>query len=604
MIPTIFGKTFLQRALLAVIAASLGGCFDSGSGEQPPASSGADNPTLPEPANQPPEVDGIPAPSVTVGEVYSFEPEALDADDDYLEYFITNKPSWATFDTETGTLTGTPTDTNIGESEDITISVTDGRDTRSIGPFKIKVNDRPPPPNAPPTISGTPPTSVIVGQEYLFRPTYSDPDGDRLRFSISNRPSWANFSTASGQLRGTPTAANEATFSNIRISVSDGTNTVTLPAFSIQVRGIDNESPVISGTPATTAQVGAQYLFTPEASDPDGDILIYSIKNLPRWATLNAQTGVLSGTPTAADIGPYSNVSISVSDGRMTAALPAFSIEVGAAPAPTNRAPTISGTPATTATVGAAYSFRPDANDPDGNTLAFAIENRPSWAAFNTSTGALTGTPTVAGAYSGIRITVRDSSLSASLPAFSITVGTGNRAPTISGTPATTVSAGSAYSFRPTASDPDGNTLTYSISNRPSWATFDGSTGQLSGTPSSANAGTYSNIAISVSDGTLSASLTTFAITVVQASNGSATLSWTPPTQNTDGTSLTDLAGYRIVYGRTASSLDQTVQVANAGTSAYTVTGLSSGLWYFRVKAYNSSGVESDLSAAGSKNIP
>jgi hypothetical protein len=610
MIPTIFGKTFLQRALLALIAASsLGGCFDSGSGGNnaadgavaPPAS-GTDSPALPEPANQPPEVDGIPAAAVTVGEAYSFKPEAIDADDDFLEYIITNKPSWATFDSETGTLTGTPTTANIGESEDITISVTDGRDTRSIGPFKIKVNERPQPPNAPPTISGTPATSVMVNQEYLFSPTYSDPEGDRLRFLISNRPSWATFSTANGQLRGTPTEANATTFSNIRISVSDGTNTVTLPAFSIQVRGI-NQAPVISGTPGTTAQVGAQYTFTPVASDPEDDTLVFKINNLPRWASLNAQTGVLSGTPGAADIGTYSKLIISVSDGRTTTALPAFSIVVGAAPTP-NRAPTISGTPATSGTVGAAYSFKPTATDPDGNTLAFAIENRPSWATFNTSTGALTGTPTAAGTFANIRITVRDSSLSASLPVFSITVGSGNRAPTITGTPAKTATTGSAYSFRPTGSDPDGNTLTYSISNRPSWATFNASTGQLSGTPTAANAGTYSNIVISVSDGTLSASLASFSITVVQSSSGSATLSWTPPTQNTDGSSLSNLAGYRIVYGRTASSLDQTVQVANAGTSGYTVTGLSSGTWYFRVKAYNSSGAESDVSNAGSKTIP
>jgi hypothetical protein len=211
----------------------------------------------------------------------------------------------------------------------------------------------------------------------------------------------------------------------------------------------------------------------------------------------------------------------------------------------------------------------------------------------------------VAGTHSNIRISVTDGNLTATLPAFSINVtGAANRAPTISGTPATTVSTDAAYDFQPTGSDPDGNTLTYSIANRPSWATFNSSTGRLSGTPTSANAGTYSNIEISVSDGSRSASLALFAITVVQSSSGSATLSWTPPTQNTDGSSLTNLAGYRIVYGRTSSSLDQTLQVANPGTARYTITGLASGTWYFRVKAYNASGGESDVSNGGSKTIP
>jgi len=598
MIPTIFGKTFLQRALLALIAASLSGCFDSGS-------DGNDSPTqdaVSEQPNQPPEVDGIPAAAATVGELYSFKPDAIDADDDFLEYFITNQPAWATFDTETGLLSGTPQEAHIGDSEEITITVTDGRDTRSIGPFSIKVNARPQTPNAPPTLSGTPPTSVIVDQEYLFRPTYADPENDRLRFSISNRPSWANFSTTSGQLRGTPGAANIATYSNIRISVNDGANTVTLPAFSIQVRGLDNRAPTISGTPGTSVQALQTYTFTPVGSDPDGDTLVYQINNRPRWATFNSATGVLTGTPATTDVGTYSSLIISASDGRTTAALPAFSIVVTAAP---NRAPTISGTPPTSVAAGAAYSFTPVANDPDGNNIRFSIQNRPSWATFDETTGRLSGTPGVAGTHSNIRITVTDGDLSATLPAFSINVtGATNRAPTISGTPTTSVSTGTAYSFRPTASDPDGNTLTYSIANRPSWATFNATTGQLSGTPTSSNAGTYSNIVISVSDGSLSASLPSFAITVVQASTGSATLSWTPPTQNIDGSSLSNLAGYRILYGRTSSSLDQTLQVANPGTASYTITGLASGVWHFRVKAYNSSGAESDLSNSGSKTIP
>lgn len=90
-----------------------------------------------------------------------------------------------------------------------------------------------------------------------------------------------------------------------------------------------------------------------------------------------------------------------------------------------------------------------------------------------------------------------------------------NRPPVISGTPATTVTAGNAYRFRPTASDPDGQTLTFSIENGPAWATFSASTGEISGTPAAANVGTYSNVIISVSDGRASVSLAPFAIAVL-----------------------------------------------------------------------------------------
>ncbi len=627
MIPTIFGKTFLQRAALALLAASLSGCFDDGSGgdgapvddavaeqpQQPPVTGDEgtiEEPVggepLPTPANQPPEVSGTPAASATAGQPYSFKPEASDADGDFLEYTITFKPDWASFDNETGLLSGTPDDASVGDSEDITITVTDGRDTRSIGPFKIHVNDRtetPLPGNNVPTIAGVPSGSVMVNQAYSFTPTASDPDGDRLRFSISNRPSWATFSTTSGKLSGTPGTANVATFSNIVISVNDGKVTRSLPAFAIQVQGPNNRAPTISGSPATSVQATQSYTFQPTGSDPDGDTLVYRINNLPRWATFSTASGRLRGTPAATDVGTYSNLIISVSDGRVSTALAAFSVTVSA---PSNRAPTISGTASTTATIGVAYSFTPTANDPEGNTLGFTIQNRPTWAAFDTATGRLSGTPNTAGTFSNIAITVSDGKLSAALASFAISVvAPNNSPPTIGGTPATTVKSGSAYSFQPSASDPNGDTLTFAIQNAPSWATFNPATGRLSGTPSAANAGTYSNIVISVSDGARSVSLPSFAITVSQAAaTGTATLSWTPPTENTDGTSLTNLAGYRVVYGKGSSNLDQSVQISNPGVSTYTITSLGSGTWYFAVKAYNSAGEESSVSNTGMKTIP
>src|SRR5687768_11624684 len=121
-------------------------------------------------------------------------------------------------------------------------------------------------------------------------------------------------------------------------------------------------------------------------------------------------------------------------------------------------APTVSGIRPTGAIVGVAYFFQPKAADADGNTLSFSIQNKPSWAVFSTTTGRLSGTPSSVGTFSNIVIRVSDGSASASLPAFTITVRTAsnNRAPTISGTPATSVRVGTYYNFQPQASDPDG----------------------------------------------------------------------------------------------------------------------------------------------------
>lgn len=84
---------------------------------------------------------------------------------------------------------------------------------------------------------------------------------------------------------------------------------------------------------------------------------------------------------------------------------------------------------------------------------------------------------------------------------------------------------------------------------------------------------------------------------------GSASLNWTPPTQNTNGTALTNLAGYRISYGTSATALTQVVQVANPSAVSYTVTGLAPGSYYFAVRAYTSGGTESALSNVASKTV-
>lgn len=179
-----------------------------------------------------------------------------------------------------------------------------------------------------------------------------------------------------------------------------------------------------------------------------------------------------------------------------------------------------------------------------------------------------------------------------------------NAAPTISGSPGTSVVAGSAYSFIPSANDADGDTLAFSILNKPTWAAFNTSTGRLSGTPGAGQVGSYMNIVIAVSDGHASATLDTFAITVNPAPNsGTATLSWAAPTQNTDGSPLTDLAGFRVYHGTNPNLLDQMTQLPGAGSTTYSFNELASGTHYFAVAAYNTGGVESALSGVGSKII-
>jgi Putative Ig domain len=379
---------------------------------------------------------------------------------------------------------------------------------------------------------------------------------------------------------------------------------MTLPIAVLLAVSAHAAAPKITGTPSTSATVGVTYKFTPSATDADHNTLTYSVANRPGWMSFSTATGLLTGTPYSNHIGTYSGIVISVSDGSSKVSLPSFSIVVKAN---ANKSPTLSGTPATTAKVGTAYSFQPTGNDPEGKALTWKILNKPSWATFSTSTGKLSGTPTVAGTFSGIYISASDGVSSTALPTFAIVVAAvtvTNSAPTITGAAATTAKVGVAYSFTPTASDANRDTLTFSIANKPSWATFSTTTGKLAGTPTAA--GTFSNIQVRVSDGKATTSLAAFSIVVSQASSGlpgAVTVSWQPPTQYTDGSTMTNLAGYRIHYGKSASALTTVVTVANPGVANSVIEGLASGVWYFSVSAYTSDGAESDESAISSTTI-
>jgi outer membrane biosynthesis protein TonB len=177
-----------------------------------------------------------------------------------------------------------------------------------------------------------------------------------------------------------------------------------------------------------------------------------------------------------------------------------------------------------------------------------------------------------------------------------------NQAPTIGGSPVTQVDAGTAYRFTPTANDADGDDLSYRVANQPSWASFNSSTGTLSGTPSAQDVGTYNNIRITVNDGTDEATLTAFSITVntveVAATTGSISLRWTAPTTRTDNTplSLSDIDGYSIYVGTTRNNLQLYVDVAQGDATRYTINDIDLGDYYVAISAYDRDGRSSALS--------
>ena len=162
---------------------------------------------------------------------------------------------------------------------------------------------------------------------------------------------------------------------------------------------------------------------------------------------------------------------------------------------------------------------------------------------------------------------------------------TGNRAPTISADAAAYARVGEPYRFQPEAADADGDRLSFTAENLPPWAQLDPATGTITGTPGDSDVGEYETI------------------TVVPRVTVAATLEWEAPMAKGDGSPLDDLAGYRIVYGRSPDDLDHSVYIGDPAQTSYEFTDLPQGVWYFAVIALNASGLEGPPTPPAMKSI-
>ena len=184
-----------------------------------------------------------------------------------------------------------------------------------------------------------------------------------------------------------------------------------------------------------------------------------------------------------------------------------------------------------------------------------------------------------------------------------VVTGASDEAPTISGEPPRAVAVGSAYTFTPHARDPQGDRLTFSVENLPAWASFNSGTGRLSGRPTSEHVGTARAIVIRVTDGESTTSLAAFDLTVQAFGAGSATLSWAPPTTNTDGSPLTNLSGYKVYWGTAPGEYPNSVTLTNPGLTSYVVGNLAPATYSFVMTSVSATGIESAFSRAATKTI-
>ncbi|MBM2832509.1 MAG: exported protein of unknown function, partial [Dehalococcoidia bacterium] len=173
----------------------------------------------------------------------------------------------------------------------------------------------------------------------------------------------------------------------------------------------------------------------------------------------------------------------------------------------TNRAPVLASIGNKTVDEGQLLTFAISATDPEGDPLTYSASNLPPGASFDPPTRSFSWTPGYdqAGTWPGIRFSISDGSLT-DWEGIAITVTNVNQPPVLAPIGNKTVSEGQLLTITASATDLDGQPLTYSASNLPPGAGFVGQT--FSWTPNYRQAGTYTGIRFQVSDGSSTGSET------------------------------------------------------------------------------------------------
>lgn len=455
-------------------------------------------------SNSVPELSPVGNKSVLENATLNFTVTATDADGDALTYSIESLPEGAGFNPATGQFSWTPDFTQSGIYS-MTFTVSDGTDSDA-ETIQITVTDVVN--NQAPVLNPIGTQTVGEGSQLNFTISGSDPDGDALTYSATDLPSGSSFNPATRLFNWIPDfdeSVNTRVYP-VTFTVSDGlaedSETVTINVTHV------NQAPTLFPIGSQSMTEGDSFNLVVSGTDPDNDALTYSATGLPEGAVFTPSTRSFSWIPGLDQAGTY-QVVFNVSDGLLADTEMVTMTVVNA-----NEAPVLAAIGSRSVGEGTLLSFVISASDVNDDSLSYSVTGLPSGAEFNSADQRFSWTPdyTQAGNFS-VDFNVTDGILSDS-ETVSITVTNTNRPPDISGSPDNSVMATTPYHFTPTATDPDGDGLTFSIENKPVWAVFNSTTGELSGTPDAAQTGPYAGIEISVSDAVMTTSLPVFSIDV------------------------------------------------------------------------------------------
>ncbi|MCK4658684.1 MAG: tandem-95 repeat protein [Phycisphaerae bacterium] len=417
--------------------------------------------------NEPPEIISEPVFVATVDEQYKYDVQATDPDGDQLTYSLTAKPAGTQIDDETGLVTWTPEQVHIG-THYITVRVDDGRGGWAGQTYTLTVSEFGD--NLSPEITSTPVFTAVVGDLYEYAVDAYDPDGDELTYSLTSQPSAMLIDEQTGVINWTPSEAQVGTH-EVVVRVDDGRGGWASQGYTVTVSEFgDNSAPRIVSTPPFRAQVDRLYDYQVQAVDDDGHHLTFSFLTAPLGMNIDPVTGLISWTPSANQVGSH-EVGIKVVDPLGAWASQSYTLTVSLVG--DNHAPEITSTPPSTAPAGQQYTYRVTAFDEDNETLSFSFDAAPAYATIvplDETTAMVTWVPVlgqIGAQYFTIR--VEDQACAWATQRFAVTVSPlgQNHAPTITSTPPLSVLINETYIYDVEATDPDGDPLTYTLTEAP-----------------------------------------------------------------------------------------------------------------------------------------
>ena len=437
--------------------------------------------------NSPPVISSSPTTRVTAGSSYGYQINASDPDGDSLGFALTQGPAGMTITDRF--VSWLPTVAEVGvHSVQVTVSDTAGNAVTQNWSLEVV----PAGANRPPVITSTPTVVGTAGVTYVYPVSASDPDGDPVDYALLESPPGMSISAA-GRIEW-PVPVDTAGSFPVVLEVSDGRGTSVRQSFVIGVGIAANRPPRITSTPVATATAGQNYVYQLNASDPDGDPLAYSVATAEPAITVTTAGRIQWSVP--AGVSGTVDVEVQVTDGRGGLASQRFVIGIAEAG---NRAPVISSQPGVTATSGATYSYQVTAIDADGDPLAYRLLTAPGGMTIS-STGLVEwAIPAGVSGLAPVEIEVSDGNGGVARQGYALSVaGAGNRAPRITSAPQQLATVGTLYAYQVYATDPDGDPLSYSLSQAPAGMTIS-TAGRIEWIPTAAQNGLH-DITIVVAD--------------------------------------------------------------------------------------------------------